>query len=198
MTYNPNVPLGNQTISSTQSPIQTNFDQANIGFGIDHQPFTDNTATQGIHKKTTYNLQPADPAAVVAGPIVYSKAVTYPGPRIKDELFIRQDTTTGSVVTQLTNFFNNPTLAPDGSSYLPGGLLIQWGSVSPIVLATTSVPFINGGFPNKCINVQITAVRNSDSASVVYVVPGSVSTTQFNFRSSSASISSIYWFAIGY
>lgn len=52
MTFNPNIPQGNQTISSTTNGIQTNFSQSNTAFAVDHTAFNVLT-NQGMHKQVT-------------------------------------------------------------------------------------------------------------------------------------------------
>lgn len=72
MSYTPNIPLGSQSVASTQQPINNNFTIANTAFGIDHQAFTVNGATQGFHKKVTMGSNGSHPLTPLATPVIYA------------------------------------------------------------------------------------------------------------------------------
>lgn len=73
MSYNPNIPQGNQTIASTQVPILTNFSVANTAFGVDHTAF-DVATNQGMHKQVTLQaVLGADPNQVSPIASIYTK-----------------------------------------------------------------------------------------------------------------------------
>lgn len=73
MSYNPNIPQGNQTIASTQQPILTNFSVANTAFAVDHTAF-DVATNQGMHKQVTLQaVLAADPNQVSPIASLYTK-----------------------------------------------------------------------------------------------------------------------------
>jgi hypothetical protein len=197
MSYNANVPLATQSISSTQAPIQTNFSIINSstqGFAVDHQTLTDAT-DGGKHNKVSLLQQGADPAALATTPIIYSKQVNYPGPVTRSELFLREALGDGGSVVQMTNLFTTPSAGANGTTTLPGGIILKWGTVASVVNNTT-ITFATA-FPNNCYNVSVTVIRNDTASRVLYVRTGSVTTTQFIVRTDSGGTSGIYYMAIG-
>ncbi len=92
MTYNPTVPGPAQRISDTQSPIQTNFDQLNVIFGLDHFEF-DATSENGKHKSVTLPDQDGSPPATAVDEMaIYARtsdSETFP--------FMRRDTSTTDI-----------------------------------------------------------------------------------------------------
>lgn len=160
MTYNPNVPLGNQTISSTQAPIQTNFDQANIGFAIDHSAFTDNTATQGMHKKVTYrNVLGADPGATTPIATTYTK--------------VSPSTSTSDL------YYQNGSLAANVVQLTGGGITTAaWGrfSASPVTLADTYN--ITSIIVNSPGNYTITFTRIFSNTNYAFIAMPSIGGSQ--------------------
>ena len=79
----------------------------------------------------------------------------------------------------------------NGYQKLPGGLVIQWGSVTA-ASDGTSVDFPIA-FPNNCINVQLTEENSSSAGAVSY---SNVSTTGFTAYNSAGNVTN--WLAIGY
>lgn len=194
MTFNPNIPSGGQTISSTTVPIQTNFNVANTAFGIDHVPFI--TATnQGRHNKATLIQQPSDPAAVSLCDILYTKSVSYGAPYsdTKNELFLRRASGDGSTIIQMST--RDPIASTNGASFLPGGVIIQWGQTSFVGSSNPAITFPEA-FPNNPFSVQIT-IQNSNPA-----VPNawritSLSASGFVANVQVTGATTMYWMAIG-
>jgi hypothetical protein len=106
------------------------------------------------------------------------------------------DTVTNGVYT--TNFTSsNQSLTTDGYQKLPGGLIMQWGSVSITAgNVVTSVTFPIA-FPNAALNAQITHIDTSTTDLVVYKV-NDISTTTLGIRNTTGVSTYAYWFAIGY
>jgi len=80
MTFNPNIPMPNDELSDSQGDIQTNFNQSNIIFGIDHYTFDNGTANKGKHTWVTTPLTPGGthPVTAVNEPKFYGMQVTAP------------------------------------------------------------------------------------------------------------------------
>lgn len=190
MSYNPGVPTANQTFKETQGPINTNFTIANTAFGVDHVNFATN-ANQGMHNKVTL-VTTTDPAAVVQGPIVYSKSIGG-----KQEIFFRQSTTDGSSIVQLTDMANAVTGGTsNGSTFIPGGIIIKWGQFTTAanphtVTYTALVPAISA-FPTNTLMVQLTPINTGGVGN--YRVSTANATT---FVVNAPTGSSFYFLAIG-
>lgn len=127
--YNPSIPQAADKLSASQAQILTNFTELDTQFGVDHTPF-DNSGSNGdgFHKKVTHKVQGSDPGSAASQLVTYAK--TSSG---SSELFMQRDGVAGAI--QLTKGTvniggNSTTPAAAGHSFLPGGLLIQWGSVA--------------------------------------------------------------------
>ena len=94
MTFNPNIPTGGQTISSTTSPIQTNFSQSNISFAVDHTAF-DVLTNQGMHKQVTLQAPIANPNQATPIATLYTKASPT---TITSDLYYQNGTLASNVV----------------------------------------------------------------------------------------------------
>ena len=191
MSYNLNVPLSSQQISSTTVPIQTNFNVANSNFGIDHVDFTNAAppgGNGGLHNKVSLLKQAGDPTAATDINILYDKLAGTG----KNELFMRRASNEGSTVIQMTLESANPSAAATGVSFLPGGIMIQWGQVAAVANNGT----VNFGtvFPNACFVVQVT--ENSASTPNTVGVNG-FSTTAFTFKTNAGGNIPITYIAIG-
>ncbi len=94
MTYDPTVPAAAQRISDTQSPIQTNFDQANTIFNEDHFNYNDASGAppppglRGFHRKAVFSELAVAPTAFADIGTVY----TIDNGDGRTDLFYRYDT----------------------------------------------------------------------------------------------------------
>ena len=112
----------------------------------------------------------------------------------------------GGRLLQLTRNFV-PVAAVNGYTFLPGGLIMQWGikSLSSSSSQSGNVNFAtaNINFPNACFNVSLTLVSRvggtSSSDNTIGVRSGSVSTTRFifDYNGNGGNYSNFYWVAIG-
>lgn len=86
------------------------------------------------------------------------------------------------------------TAAANGFIKLPGGIIVQWGSVTLTAVNTAAVLFpLN--FPTAVWNVQTNIVETAGN--IENCGPGSVTLSGFNFNVSIAVTTTAYWFAIG-
>jgi len=103
--------------------------------------------------------------------------------------------TNGVYTTDFTG--SNQSLTADGYQKLVGGLIMQWGSVSPAINTTTTVTFPIA-FPTACANVQLTIVNSTTSDVYTMRLNATAGTTDFVIRNSQNTAYLTYWFAIGY
>ncbi len=150
MTYQPNIPTGSVNLDIDYKNLRGNFQKLDTSFGTDHVPFSDVTAQNGYHEDIHFN--PVSTTATQPPPN-YDSALQYPAaaglpPVVAGigQLFssgvndsINTDTGlywlsgNGLQVAMTRNF--EPSHAANGSTFLPGGLILQWGT------ATSNVPF---------------------------------------------------------
>ena len=113
---------------------------------------------------------------------------------------VMNQTNTGTLyvtasVTVLSNTFNlgSPTKAANGYTYLPNGLLYQWGTVS--ANSTTGNATFTVAFPTACQSVTLSVIG---SANIAYQV-ASPNTTVATIRTSSTTTAiNVQYQAIGY
>lgn len=128
MSYNPNIPQAADLISNSQSAILGNFTTIDpgtsltgVGFARNHVTMTDGT-NGGLHSRVDYFQSVTDP--VISGFVssLYTKSVVQGGLAAAPQLIFNAGTPyeiTGAV-----------SATAQGFCYLPGGILLKWGSFS--------------------------------------------------------------------
>jgi hypothetical protein len=212
MTYQPGIPTGSVPLNQDYLNLQANFTQINSQFQVDHVPLTSTSGSPPNGYHTVVHLVPFSTTASnppnnqpVVSPTTTGGIGQLFSSQINDginndEAFYFQ--TGGGRILQMTRNFS-PKNATNGYTFLPGGLIMQWGIVAGSSSATITVTFAtsNIAFPTACYNVSVTAVRpasspGSDFATVV--VNGSVSKTGFQIGNIGGhTINNWYWTAIG-
>ena len=184
MTFNPNIPQSTDIPSQSQAQFLTNFTQLNTVFGQDHVTFNDATsANRGKHDQSTYIDQGSDPATSSNEIALYSKALSG-----VSTLYMRKESS-GTVV-QLSGV--DPSAASSGTTFLPGGLVLKWGtsaSVSNNGTVNFATPFANNCFA-VCVTINI-------GSTVSPVGINGSTTSGFTFRTTAAGGVPIQYIAIG-
>ena len=149
-TFNPLIPTGLVYLSSDYKNLQNNFQQLDTSFGINHFLFSNQTANNGKHTFVEMVNNTSIPGSLAAG-----EATLY---SIQDptshqtDLYITPDNSGDQY--QLTrmihanigtfgNFTNYPpavTNQKGGWTFLPGGLLLQYGMMT-MTGSSTAVAF---------------------------------------------------------
>ena len=110
------------------------------------------------------------------------------------------DSTTGAVsLSALSSFAKS--LTTNGYQKLPGGLIMQWGTITVNYNDTDTTGSFPISFPTACLNMTATPTNYANSG-VNMIAITAVSTTGFTMHGdySSGTILSVptYWFALGY
>ena len=198
MTYDPTIPTGQISPKDQVTQVQTNFSQFGTVFANNHTAF--NTAKQGCHEKII--MAQASSVPPITEDLVNFfalNATSHTG--TQPQLFFQiprflptplDPNDPGNPGVQLTSNTVN-TVGPVYQSFLPGGLLLYFGSVS--ALGTVSL----SPAPSAIIIAIATA---NNMTTVGTFIPFDVSTNiinnfQFNINSSIASGAFTYtWMAI--
>ena len=190
MAYDSTKPAPNTKISAGRPTIQGNFAAIEDYNTRDHVSFDANSPTSGKHKKTTFVEQVGDP--IVAGDEIalYSKETTT-GAVIESTLYIRKES--NGTVIQLTGP-QDPVAAQPGQTYLPGGMIMKWGSGHISSAVGGSTVTFSTAFPNNCFTVQAIAHEGSNGHTIS-LIPGTLTTTGFDARGNNTI--DIYYVAIG-
>lgn len=186
MVFNPNIPAATDDPSQSQSQMLTNFNLANTYFGVNHVAF--NAASdQGKHNFSTYVDQGGDPATAVNEIALYSKDVGG-----NSTLFLRKEN--NGAVVQMSNL--NPVSAANGYTFLPGALLLQWGTATLIALGDTTVNFPIT-FSAQAYSVIINLINLPAATIIPTLNTGTISATSFQVSYNGVVNTDIYWMAIG-
>lgn len=197
MSYQPGIPTGSVPLNIDYKNLQTNFQQLDTIFGIDHIPYSQ-LPNQGYHTKV--HLVPAAPPAFTAGT---GQLVSTTTTDINTDQSLYWLTGANRLLQLTMNF--DSVKAGNGYTFLPGGIIFQWG-ITPLLAAGsyTTVTFAtsNKAFPNACLSVMLTRISDqgtSPSANSVFVRDSSVTSTGFQITNTTSSSSQFaYWWAIGY
>lgn len=188
MSYNPSIPLADDLMSESQGQILTNFGQLNTIFDQDHVTYDDVTAVnRGKHNQSTYPDSSSDPNPALNELALYSKDVGG-----NSRLFLQQENS-GTVI-QLSGI--DPLIAVAGFTFLPGGVLLQWGKeVSPGTSGTVTLPV---AFPTTVFSINFGVIRTSSTSDQnVYVDDAfAIGLSDFHYTSTSSN-NDFFWSAIG-
>lgn len=202
-TYVSNTPVANNPPRVDQPTITNNFIYLNadqslsqVGLNVDHF-FSGNSATSkdGFHRWCRFIRVPVSgtPPTTVAQTFALYNDTAPNVPASGSALWIVRDNS-GATKHQFTG--PTPVLGNLGYTYLPGGLIMQWGLQAVATNTTTAVNF-NVNYLTACYNVQVTGIRNNNGGDGAFVSTGSVTTSGFTVRNGSGSINQVYWVAIG-
>lgn len=165
-------PLASETLAVSQGKMRANNLYYGNTLNVDHQigpangTRNDGITAEGYHKVIHFVTNGGNPGPVTGIGQLFTKTVGS-----DQQIFFESG---GGIITQITGP-NAPLISGNGYTWLPGGLLMQWG-IAPGISSSgsgTTVSFTSIGslinFPNNCFLV----LANGNSAT------GSVSTNTF-------------------
>lgn len=194
--YNPLIPTGLVNLDEDYVNIQQNFQQLDTSFGVDHVPFSisdQNGKHQYVHLLQSFQSPtvPSVPTVPVGQVAVYQRLDANSLPQLffkaNNRAFEYQLTTEASDTASENVFSQNP-----GWTFLPGGLLLQYGSVSAGP-AGTSVTF---PVAFSALPYSMTTTRFSTAASNPVATSISLA-TDTDFFAVATSTVTVGWMAIG-
>lgn len=183
-----------------QPKIKDNFANINSLFNVNH--YLPGSVNNGKHEKVempTAGTKP--PSGLVASEAtLYGKSANG-----ASQVFFTPDTTndeyqlTRAITASFAKFSTNTALASangnGGWTFLPGGMLLQYGSFNPNTSINVSFPISFTGTP---YSVQLTGSADNNSTFRAAVSTGSLSSSGFTFEGSvSSHWNPIYFVAIG-
>jgi hypothetical protein len=187
--YQPGIPTGTVNLDVDYLNIQNNFTQLDTSFGIDHLPFSNQTAQNGYHKSIHFNPV----STTVTNPPNNQPVVTptaTPGfgqafsSQINDGINTDQAfyfLTGGNRLIQLTRNFV-PTNSQNGATCLPGGLILNWG-----VYNASGGNFSSGSTTNASSG-ESSIVLTQAFPNKLYFVGGNLTYTQANLPSGTGTL----------
>lgn len=189
MVYTPNVPLSGQSLGETRDVIRANFEDINTAFGANHTPLT--TDDSGKHLFLQMPEQVSAPSTVGNEGGVYTKE----GPSGTTELYFRAES--NGAEYQLTNVSIGSSAnlgANPGYTFLPGGVIMQYGSFVPG--ASTGTTNFANTFPTGVFGVWLQIKTNSTGGRTVQIT--SFTTTSFSWVIPTVTdVTEVYYQALG-
>ena len=201
--YQPGIPTGTVDLDVDYQNLQNNFEQINTTYQVDHVPLTDNTSINGYHEPIHFN-PPSTTATNMPNNYPPNGIVATPGygqifsPQVNDGINIDQALyflSGGNRLMQLTSNFV-PANALNGTSYLPGGIIINWGNIALGSLGSFAASF-QQPFRTNVWSIVGLGQTTSSPTNNVYVKQASITTAGFQVQNFSASITNFNWIAIG-
>lgn len=186
-TYQSTIPQPTDAFSQSQVDILNNFQALEDFMTVNH--YDPNDPNYGKHSLIQFPVvQGADPATAAGEMALYTKNVTG-----APCLFLRNQSS--GLVTNLSLY----TVSGGATyTYLPSGILIQFGiaSVSSASPTTISLP-VSYSTINYCIQVTIGSVSTNPAAIVGYDSTTGLAVNAFRIRTNSASSTQVRWMTIG-
>jgi hypothetical protein len=214
-TFQPSIPIGTNLLSVDYKNIQQNFQQLDTSFGVNHVPFSV-TPNNGLHTFVQMPVQSV-PTILMGQGAVYTNTATAISPTNQSQLFYTADSASKAyqltrcsdanytLFSTLVNNYNAVGTAYSGGwTFLPGGILMQYGLYNAGggglgSSGTIKFPVAFTNNPYIVLPVLIAKTGGTGSVHTVSVISGTVNTTQFqwNLDSSTTAQTGIYWTAIG-
>lgn len=204
--YQPNIPTGLVNLDVDYQNLRGNFQQTDTTYSVDHIPLTQ-VANNGYHTNvhlvppsTTVtnppDNYPATMPAVSAGIGLLCSPEINDGNATDTALYFQSG---AGVVHQLTSNIT-PKASTNGYTYLPGGIILQWGLVTPMLLSG-NVVFLAAGnidFSSSIFSVVATLGPSSPAATSNGTVSiYNTSTTGFSYTFTGSGYNRFRWIAIG-
>ena len=193
MSYQPRPTASGDTLAASRDPIRNNFSLIQTSLELNHGAF--GAADQGKHKFMQMPEQGSAPTTAANEVALYAKQdPNAPG---EAAIFYRQEGSgneyqiTTSHKTNLAQFgLSNP-----GWTFLPGGLLMQYGTYTQASSSGgTAVVFPT---PFAATPYAITLELNRDSGTDASTMIKALSATGFTGRSTASGSHTAYYIAIG-
>jgi hypothetical protein len=205
MSFNALIPQANNRLSQSQIDILGNFTALGAIAG------NANPNSNLLNGAAGFNfvylpLQGAQPNFIATSSNIWTQLNNIPalGNTGRNELFIRTDSANTAANQGIP--ITTATKATKGYTFLPSGIILQWGTTLLLAATGNLDNAANGGFaltfPTACLNVQLSFSGSSDQNTFAYI--RGMTTTNFNLyvvpRDGTSAINAAiaYYFAIGY
>ena len=183
--YTANIPQSGDQISQSQPLILANFQSLQDAQDRNHVALSD-TLNRGKHKFVTMRVQ-AVPVTEVGEFELHAQTTGS-----TSQLYCSRDNDI-STLTQLTTAIV-PLVATSGYSFIPGGMIIQWGQVN--FSGSTGVVNFPTAFPVDALMVVASPFNANAGASSFYI--STWNSTTFTIKKSGSSSTSFTYYAVGH
>lgn len=183
--YTRDIPHSDHNPSNDQGPMEVNTNSIDTLIAADHFSFNDNKG--GRHKQVTLTNEAA-PGFGEGNGVLYAnlfQGQSWP--------FWQNGLGSTLIVGPTTPTANN------GTVFLSGGIVIKWGTVSPVVNQTLTGVTFAPAFPTACFVVLVTEKRTASPNGVDQVYVNAKTAGNFAYYSTTNGVgfASFDWIAIG-
>lgn len=195
-TYTPGYPPDGSSLGQTKATIRNNLDGTFETVGVDHinnngQP---GSKPAGYHNVVHMVPQGSDPGAVTGYGQLYSKTIN----DVTSDQALFWETGAGLIAQLTTNL--TPVAAVSGYTFLPGGLILQWGTVSSTTSGDVTFATNNIEFPSNCFVIwtqPFYSTPTPNGSATVGLRTITNASFHWNFISNSGSWNGFFWIALG-
>jgi len=193
-TYTPGYPPDGSSLGQTKSTIRNNLDGTFETLGIDH---INNNGLPGSQPAGYHNVihvvpQGSNPAPITGYGQLYSKTIN----SFTTDQALFWETGNGLIQQLTTNLTPATVSVTNGYTFLPGGIILQWGEVASATKNALTPANFNITFPNNNFNLQGTLSAGT-SGGVITLTRLSASQFDYFINTSSSQNLSFFWWAIG-
>lgn len=185
------IPNAGQSLGQTRDGIKENFTTLQTAFNVDHVDL--DASGQGFHAKVNFPEGSA-PSVATGSVVMYAKDTNS-----RPTIWMRQENNGTEI--QLSG--PDPTVSTNGKTFLPGGLLLQWGAASIVPNGSNTITFPTA-FSSGPYSVVATGDYLGSPSSALMVCLGTVTASNFipvgiinGNTLESATTRTIRWHAIG-
>ncbi len=198
-TFTTHVPQSAQFISTTQRPIESNFQAINEWINVNHVGFSD-ADNYGKHTFLSFPSQNVNPSTTSTEMAIFCAPSTGANPY---ELYYRYPSN-GSIVQLSGSGSGSSTsggAASNGYGYLTTTIFIKWGNATGIIQGSNTIVFPTGGgipaFSETPYQIYYTPSQGPGNYNQQAYISSS-SSTQFTLQlPESGAFTSFYWMALG-
>lgn len=204
--YQPGIPTGRVNLDVDYQNLQDNFQQLDTTFGQNHTKVSDTSSQNGYHTNIQFIPQSPTPPPVAGFGQLFTETIN-DGYSSDEALFYLSGGGNNTLLTR--NFL--PLMGPNGYTFAPGQLVIQWGIVdnggNSFVdgqFGTVTFATANKDFQNACFGVLPTPMNTGiasvpTEAGIIIIDKSLITTTSFRWNFVGGSrYRSFFWVALGY
>lgn len=198
MAYKNNIPQPSDNLSVSQNDILNNFAQLDTTMGVNHFNFSDVSGNTGKHTFVEMVKSGGVPTIVANEGAIYTKTSS----SITNAFYTadaggKEYQLTKAIDANFSTFGNSTGTQNSGWTFLPGGLLLQYGNNTAVSSSSGTTITYPIAFTTAVFSVQGTVVTN-DSSTIRFSLLNTAGLINFTTTQTSTShFTNLYWIAIG-
>ncbi len=191
--YTRGVPNPPNLPSADVNNMQTNTNSTDSILDVDHFSFGSTASIDGRHRQVSLANEAAPGVPGNIGGVLFANN---PAPTNISWPFWQNGVAPANVVQLISGI---PSVAVSGYTFLAGGVILQWGTVTPVVNQTLTPVNFPLTFPNNCFVVTVTESRTASPNNIDQIYVNAKATNSFSYYATTGGtgFASFDWIAIG-